>query len=109
MLPFSGIKARNAERRRTRITGTVRYGLQKTQGRVIDLSAAGLALQLDRPLHAATGSRIRIESEELGLIDGTVQWCQGLRIGVQFDRSSNAWAKVSSYFRFYHGRAGGRF
>jgi PilZ domain len=99
---FPGIKARKAERKRTRITGTVRYGMQHTPGRVVDLSAAGMALDLERPLHAAVGSRIRVESEALGLIDGTVQWCHGARLGVAFDRSSNAFAKVSSYFRFFH-------
>ncbi|WP_137131902.1 PilZ domain-containing protein [Rhizobium sp. FY34] len=99
---FPGIKARKAERKRTRITGTVRYGMQHALGRVIDLSAVGMALDLEKPLHAAIGSRIRVESEALGLIEGTVQWCHGARLGVQFDRSSNAFAKVASYFRFFH-------
>jgi PilZ domain len=99
---FSALKARKAERKRTRITGTVRYGMQQSPGRVVDLSAAGMALDLERPLSAAVGSRIRVESEALGLIDGTVQWCHGTRLGVAFDHSSNAFAKVSSYFRFFH-------
>jgi cation transport regulator ChaC len=99
---FSAIKARKTQRKRTRITGTVRYGTQNAPGRVVDLSAAGMSLDLDRPLAAAVGSSIRLESEALGLIDGTVQWCNGSRIGVAFERSSNASAKVLSYFRFFH-------
>lgn len=96
------LKARKVARNRCRIETKVRYFNERTEGRVLNLSGSGLAIELSRPLSARAGARIWVESPELGLIDGTVQWCQGARLGLQFDRSSNAWAKVASYFRFYH-------
>jgi hypothetical protein len=96
------MKTRSAERSRTRIFGTIRYFNQATQGRVVDLSETGMALELHGPFHAANGSRVRIESEELGILEGTVKWCRGGRVGVQFNLNSNALAQVSSYFRFFH-------
>lgn len=100
------LKARKVPRSRCRIETKVRYFNEHTEGRVLNLSGSGLALELSRPISARAGSRIFVESPELGLIDGTVQWCQGTRLGLQFDRSSNAWAKVASYFRFFHNRPG---
>ena len=93
---------RAAERTRTRIYGTVRYVNQTARGRVTDLSATGIALELQDAFAASNGSRVKIESEELGFIEGTVRWCRGSRIGIQLELSSNALAQVSSYFRFFH-------
>lgn len=101
------LKARKVPRSRCRIETKVRYFNEQTDGRVLNLSGSGLALELSRPLSARAGAKIWVESPELGLIDGTVQWCQGTRLGLQFDRSSNAWAKVASYFRFYHRKSSG--
>ena len=102
MLLHHGIKARHTARHRTRIIANIRYGGHDRAGQVIDLSASGLAIQMERPLFASVGSRIFVISEALGMVEGSVKWSEGVRIGVQFDRSSNAWAKVASYFRFYH-------
>ncbi len=93
---------RNAERTRTRIYGTVKYFAQSAKGRVVDLSATGIALELEEALAAAAGSRVKLESDELGFMEGTVRWCRGNRIGIQLNLNSNALAQVSSYFRFFH-------
>lgn len=97
------MKTRSAQRKKTRILGTVKYFNQAVQGRVTDLSATGMALDLGgRTLHAADGSPVRVESEELGILEGTVKWRRSGRLGVQFSINSNALAQVSSYFRFFH-------
>ncbi|MFN7023903.1 MAG: PilZ domain-containing protein [Pseudorhizobium sp.] len=93
---------RAAERTKTRIYGTVRYFNQSARGRVVDLSSTGIALELQDAFAASNGSRVKIESEELGFIEGTVRWCRGSRIGIQLELNSNALAQVSSYFRFFH-------
>jgi hypothetical protein len=96
------MKTRSAERKKTRIMGTVKYFNQAVEGRVTDLSPTGMALDLGgRTLHAADGSPVRIESDELGILEGTVKWRRSGRLGVQFSINSNAVAQVSSYFRFF--------
>ncbi|KGE01951.1 MULTISPECIES: PilZ domain-containing protein [Rhizobium/Agrobacterium group] len=97
-----GMKTRSAARQKTRIYGTVKYYHQQAKGRVVDLSATGMALDLGGPFHAANGSPVKIESEELGILEGTVKWCHRGRLGIQFRPNSNAAAQVSSYFRFFH-------
>lgn len=97
------MKTRTAERKKTRITGTVKYFNQTVEGRVTDLSPKGMALDLGgRVFHAADGSPVKVESEELGILEGTVKWRRSGRLGVQFNVNSNANAQVSSYFRFFH-------
>ena len=93
---------RAAPRTKTRIYGTVRYFSQSAQGRVVDLSATGIALELAEAFAAANGSQVKIESEELGFLEGTVRWSRGSRIGIELHLNSNALAQVSSYFRFFH-------
>lgn len=97
-----GMSNRGAARTKTRIYGTVKYFNQSAKGRVVDLSATGIALELQEAFSAADGSRVKIESEELGFIEGTVRWCRGSRIGIQLHLNTNALAQVSSYFRFFH-------
>lgn len=97
-----GMKTRSATRKKTCIYGTVRYYDQTSKGRVVDLSETGLALDLAGPLHASAGSPVRIESEELGILEGTVKWSHRGRLGIAFRPNTNAAAQVSSYFRFFH-------
>lgn len=96
------ITTRKAERSKTSIYGTVRYYNQAAEGRVVDLSATGMALELRGPFHAANGSRVRIESDDLGFLEGTVVWTRGSRLGIKLQLSTNSLAKISSYFRFFH-------
>jgi hypothetical protein len=93
---------RTASRSKTRIFGTVRYLNQSVEGRVLDLSATGMALELGGPFNAAKGSRVKVESEDLGFIEGVVQWQHMNRIGIQLNLSTNTLAQLSSYFRFFH-------
>lgn len=96
------IRTRSAPRSDCRIYGTVRHYNQEVRGRVIDLSATGMKLELGGPFTAASGSRVRIESEQLGFLEGVVVWCRGGRLGIKLQLSSNTLAQVSSYFRFFH-------
>ncbi|MDP9755229.1 UNVERIFIED_ORG: hypothetical protein QE446_003105 [Rhizobium sp. SORGH_AS260] len=74
---------RTAPRSKTRIFATVHYFSQSTRGRVVDLSATGMALELDGPFAAAKGSRVKVQSEDLGFIEGVVQWQHMNRLGLQ--------------------------
>jgi PilZ domain len=94
--------ARKAVRKNCRVFGTIRYMNSEVDARILDLSATGAALEIKAPLYAASGSKVRIEAEDLGLLDGTVRWKHNGRVGIQFDVSSNARAVIASYFRFFH-------
>lgn len=102
MTSSAKVQNRNAERSKTRIYGTVHYLNQTVSGRVVDLSATGMALELDGPFDAAKGSRVQVESEDLGYIEGMVQWHRGSRLGLKLELSTNTLAQLSSYFRFFH-------
>ncbi len=43
-----------------------------------------------------------MQSEDLGFIEGEVQWQHQNRLGLQLRLSSNTLAQLSSYFRFFH-------
>ena len=96
------LKARRSQRRRTRLMGRVRYLAKAATGRVVDISARGIALDLQSPINAAAGSKVRVECDDLGLLEGVVRWIQSGRIGIEFDPNSNAAAQVTAYFRFFH-------
>ncbi len=96
------METRKSTRKAARIVGKIRYGLQEVEGRVVNLSADGIALDLQTPLHAATGSQVKIQCDEIGYLEGMVRWCNRGRIGVRFSPTSNARAQVTSYFRFVH-------
>jgi hypothetical protein len=101
-MTVKNMKSRAALREKTRIMGTVRYYNEAVKGRVVDLSAKGLALDVASPFSAANGSPVKIESDELGILEGTVKWLHSGRLGIEFRPNSNAAAQVSSYFRFFH-------
>ena len=96
------IITRKSERKRCRIFGKLRYLNQVIDARIVDLSATGIAVDLRTPVAAASGSRVYIEAEDLGTLDGIIRWTHKGRIGIHFDPNSNARAKVASYFRFFH-------
>lgn len=97
-----GMKTRSAVRRKTRIFGTVKYYNQTAKGRIVDLSATGMALDLGGPFHAAAGSTVKIETDEIGVLEGIVKWTHRGRLGIFFQPNSNSSAQVLSYFRFFH-------
>lgn len=96
------MKSRSAVRRHCRLFGRVQYLTRETSGRIVDLSATGIALDLGGPFYGAAGSKVRVECDDLGSLEGTVRWLRNGRIGVEFSRTSNASAQVASYFRFFH-------
>ena len=96
------MKVRGAPRRVCRIAGRVKYLNKETPGRVVNLSTTGIAFDLAGPFHGAAGSKVMIECDDLGRVEGTVRWCRDSRIGVEFSKTTNASAQVASYFRFFH-------
>lgn len=96
------MKVRSAVRRNCRLFGNIKYLNRETVGRVVDLSAAGIALELSGAFLGGTGSRVRVECDDLGALEGTVRWLRNGRMGVEFSRTSNASALVTAYFRFFH-------
>lgn len=96
------IKTRKSRRSSVRMIASVRYLTTTVTGRIVDVSPTGIALDLAKPLQAGPGSKVRVECDDIGGLDGTVRWSHNGRIGIEFDPSSNASAKVASYFRFFH-------
>ncbi|SCB56965.1 PilZ domain-containing protein [Rhizobium aethiopicum] len=96
------ITARKAERQNCRVFGRVNYLNSQVNARILNLSATGAALEMQGPFHAASGSKVRLEAENLGMLEGVIRWKHNGRVGIQFDVNSNARAQVSSYFRFFH-------
>jgi hypothetical protein len=81
------------------------YLASVTPGQVVDISTTGLAFDLGGPFRGLRGSTVRIESRELGALEGVIKWLRSGRVGIEFDGSSNAAAQVTAYFRFYHKEA----
>lgn len=96
------IKTRASARSKVRIYGTVRAMHQTSRGRIVDLSRAGLALDLETPIRLMPGQIVDVESEEFGTLSGTVRWHANGRVGIEYKLDSKALAQVSSYFRFFH-------
>ena len=97
-----GMDVRKSPRSRCRIDSKVRYFKQEVDGRVINISRNGLALELSSKFPAAAGSPVVIENADIGLLEGVVRWNYGGRIGIMFRPNSNSIAKVAAYFRNFH-------
>jgi hypothetical protein len=95
-------KTSRAKRSRCRIFATLFYLAGSTPIKIADISTTGMGLDLAGPFRGAIGSKVRIECTELGTIEGIVRWMREGRLGLEFDVSSNAAAKVTAYFRFFH-------
>jgi len=80
----------------------IKYLGTQTIGRLHDISTAGVAIDLLGPFVGVEGSTVRIECMELCFIEGKVRWLGNGRVGIEFDPSTNAVAKVKAYFKFYH-------
>jgi hypothetical protein len=94
--------ARKNERSKVRIFGTVKVMHEAIRGRVADISASGMAVDLERPIRITANQIITFESQELGQLTGIVRWCNGSRVGIQYKLTAPALAQISSYFRFFH-------
>ena len=78
---------------------------QMSTGAVVDLSPEGICLQLDTGIPMARGDKINVETEEMGLLIGTIRWMRAGRIGAALVLTSNNRAKVESYYKmFLHNR-----
>ena len=62
------IKTRGSARHHARLMGQVRYFTKLVAGRVVDISTSGIALDLQAPLYAAAGSKVRVECDDIGLL-----------------------------------------
>jgi hypothetical protein len=102
MMRNLNIITRKAERKPCRVFGKVRYLNKEVDARILNLSTSGVAIEIRSPLHAASGSRVQLLADDLGILHGVIRWTHNGRLGIQFDTNSNARAQVSSYFRFFH-------
>jgi hypothetical protein len=82
--------------------GTIRYLSKTASGRIVDISPIGMALDLQTPIYAAAGSKVCVECDDIGAIDGVIRWNHSGRIGIEFDESTKVTAQLASYFRFFH-------
>jgi hypothetical protein len=95
-------KNRNAQRRRSSLEVTVKSLGMMASGRVHDISIAGAAIDLASPMTCVTGASIRLECLEFCFLEGKIRWQRNSRVGIEFDASTNAAAKLKAYFKFYH-------
>jgi hypothetical protein len=95
-------KPRNGLRRRSCLAVVVKYLGTETVGRLHDISTTGAAIDLQGSFLGVEGSAVRIECTELCFLEGKVRWLKNSRVGIEFDPSTNAVAKVKAYFKFYH-------
>ena len=93
---------RSVDRSRVRMDSNVRFMKQLANCRIINISRKGLALELYTAFHAATGSTIQVENDDIGLLEGIVCWNKGGRLGIQFRQNSKSVAQVTAYFRHFH-------
>lgn len=96
------MEVRKAQRSRCRLNGKVRHLNQEAEGRILNVSRTGIAIELKGRLHASTGSNVLIQTDDIGLIEGTVRWSRSGFLGVQIKQNSNTLAQMSAYFRNYH-------
>jgi len=102
---MTGSTGRTIKRDKTRVRAKIDCMGQKTTGAVVDLSQQGICLQIDAGIPMARGDKIHVETEEMGLLIGTIRWMRGGRIGAALVLTSNNRAKVESYYKmFMHNR-----
>lgn len=95
-------KPRSAIRRRSCLPVTIKYLGMATNARLFDISLTGAAIDLLGPFMGVDGSIIRVECTELCFLEARVRWQKNNRIGVEFEPSTNAVAKVKAYFKYFH-------
>ncbi|MDP3523845.1 MAG: PilZ domain-containing protein [Hoeflea sp.] len=92
---------RALKRDKTRIRAKIDCMGQKTHGSVLDLSQHGICLYLSIDIPVGRGDKISVETEEMGLLIGTVRWIRRPRVGAELVLTSNNRAKVESYYRMF--------
>jgi hypothetical protein len=86
------------EKRRAR-RHNCRFRSKVYDGQIIDLSATGMRLSVDRSVELPIGWKVDVVSEELGIIFGVVQWQRPGSFGLKMELSSNTRAKVEAVWR----------
>ncbi|SEL71413.1 PilZ domain-containing protein [Xaviernesmea oryzae] len=92
---------RLAPRSGVNIEGQLRTRQDKTRCTLLNLSDSGVCVRLRANIGASQGASVTVDTEAVGVLEGIVQWTRGDLAGLRFDRSSNATAKISSYFRLF--------
>jgi hypothetical protein len=92
---------RRASRHSCLFRAQIRFGNKKYQGQIIDLSATGMRVSVDRSVDLPVGWNVEVVSEELGSITGTVQWQRPGTFGVKLELSSNNRAKLEAVWKNY--------
>jgi len=92
---------RRARRHNCQFPAQVRFHDKTYKGQIMDLSASGMRLSVDRSVDPPVGWRVEILSEELGAITGVVQWQRPGTFGVRLELSSNTRAKVEALWKNY--------
>jgi hypothetical protein len=92
---------RRAQRRSCRFGAQIRFHGKTYSGQIIDLSASGMRLSVDRAVDPPEGWKVDILSEELGAVTGVVQWQRPGSFGVRLELSSNTRAKLEAAWKYY--------
>ena len=93
---------RKTDRVRCSIRGTIRFLHQKLDIRVIDISRSGMAISLLGWLDARPGSTVQVQTQELGMIEGTIRWYRAGKMGIKIEQTSNTVAQINAYFKNFH-------
>ena len=76
-------------RDRTRMFARVTCRQAEAKASVLDLNDGGMCVYLATDIGAEPGRQVSVFTEEMGVLDGTVRWARGPRIGIQLNLSSN--------------------
>jgi hypothetical protein len=90
---------RRARRHSCRFRAQGRFGSKSYDVQIIDLSATGMRVSVDRSVTLPVGWKVEVLSEELGVVTGVVQWQRPGSFGVRLELSSNTSAKVEAVWR----------
>ena len=92
---------RRAQRRSCGFGAQIRFHGKTYNGQIIDLSASGMRLSVDRSVDPPEGWKVDILSDELGAVTGVVQWQRPGSFGVRLEVSSNTRAKLEAVWKNY--------
>lgn len=95
-------EARQDQRIRCRIKGTLTFLGLVLEMRIIDVSRTGMALDLHGWIEAKRGSKVTLKTTEFGFMEATVRWYRAGKMGIEFEHSSNTSAQVAAYFKNFH-------
>lgn len=94
-----GQSRRAIERKRTRMSADVACEGRVTRASVLNLTEEGMCLYLRDDIGAGAGRIVTVTTAEMGLLDGSVRWVRSPHVGVELYLSTNARAKVESFYK----------